>query len=442
MSEQATSEHPRFILDIDQNQFLPAGGTEVHAVLTVTATGAARLAATSTRAAEVIIIDTSASMDGAKIGAAREAARTAVETLRDGTLFAVVAGTSMAWQVFPRAEGTLAAASPSSREKAATEIGRLRPSNGTALGPWLRLAADLLRPHEGLVRHAVMLTDGHGPLSDDDLAHCSGVFTCDCFGVGDGWEPRELRRVSQALLGSFREILDPADLAGYFRSLTERAMGKAVPEVALRLRVPAHATLRAVTQVHPTELDLTGKRTEVAPMVGDYPTAAWGDESREYQIRVDVPAGTVGEPPVRAAQVRLVVPEDGTELARGNILTEWTDDLALSTRVSPKVAHYTGQLEQNELIRDGLQAFQTGDTATATAKLGRARQLAEDSGRAEIVRAIDRVVDHDPATGTVRLRGSVSRADQIALDAGTDRTVLLGERPPDGPRGGDGEPRR
>ena len=53
----------RFAAEVFQNEYLPAGGSEVNAIVTVTATGAAaRVAAAGGRAAEIVIVDTSGSM--------------------------------------------------------------------------------------------------------------------------------------------------------------------------------------------------------------------------------------------------------------------------------------------------------------------------------------------------------------------------------------------
>src|ERR1700749_4833789 len=98
---------PGFTVDIDQNPYLPAGGRDVSAIVTVTAddTGDASSAAPRGRgysgggAAEIIIIDCPGSMDSppAKLAEARAATAAAVDVIQDGTAFAIVAGTSTAW---------------------------------------------------------------------------------------------------------------------------------------------------------------------------------------------------------------------------------------------------------------------------------------------------------------------------------------------------------
>ena len=59
-----------------------------------------------------------------------------------------------------------------------------------------------------------------------------------------------------------------------------------------------------------------------------------------------------------AARVSLVAGAPGGEevLGQGLVLAEWTDDEALSTRINPQVAHYTGQAELADAIQEGLEA--------------------------------------------------------------------------------------
>jgi uncharacterized protein YegL len=413
-----------FTLQVDQHKYLPLGGREVHAILTVTGTVAQ---APPTEAAEVIIIDTSGSMTGGKIREARQAAKAAVDALREGVEFAVIAGDTSARMVYPRGR-KLAKVGQSTRDNAKKAIDSLDANGGTSIGQWLLLACDLLESRPGAIRHALLMTDGQNNEGEEAFARalkkCEGRFVCDSLGVGDDWVPDELRKVSNALLGAFDFVRDQKDLAEFFTRITEASMGKTVAELALRVWIPKDATLKYIRQVSPTLLDLSGKRTPFNPLTGDYPTGSWGAEEREYHLCVEVPAAAPGQE-IRAAWVKLVRPDTGDVHASGNVLAHWTEDLALSTRINRKVAHYTGQAELHELIQEGLSARAAGDTATATARLAKAKQLADTSGREDTARLLEKVVEIDPGTGTARLRRNVERADEIELDTGSTRTSQL-----------------
>jgi len=91
-----------FTAEVYQNEFLPEGGTDVNAIVTVTCSGAGSAGQTgSGDAGEIIIVDTSGSMGRAKLDAAKIAASATIDQILDGTWFSVVAGTHQAYLAFP-----------------------------------------------------------------------------------------------------------------------------------------------------------------------------------------------------------------------------------------------------------------------------------------------------------------------------------------------------
>ncbi|QFG22826.1 VWA domain-containing protein [Actinomadura sp. WMMB 499] len=422
------SDLPEFRISVDQNPYLPVGGRDMHAIVSVEARSpGGGPPAAGTEAAEAIVIDTSGSMSfGGKMAAAKRAAVAAVEALRDGVHFAVVAGANRPRMVFPQGE-RLVRADERTRQSAVRAVRRLDAAGGTAIGSWLRLADRLLAAHDGAVRHAILLTDGKNQHETGDelgaaLRQCEGRFVCDARGVGTDWEVAELRRITSVLLGGFLDVPDPADLEADFLAMTRAAMGKRVADVALRVWTPQAAELRFVKQMVPAVEDLTGRRVASGERTGDYPVGAWGSEAREYHLCVRVPASAVGQR-MRAAHVKLVAP-DGAVLASGNVLAEWTDDEARSTRINRRVAHHTGQSELAAAVREGLEARRAGDEETATKRLGRAVVLAREVGNEQIAGLLDRVVEVvEGEPGTVRLRPGVAKADEMALDTRSVRTV-------------------
>ncbi len=430
-----------FTVDVDQNQYLPEGGRDVSAIVTVASgpdvagPGGAlggRPGGAAPNSAEIIIIDCSGSMEypHTKIAEARAATAAAVDVVRDGVLFAVIAGTNLAWPVFP-ADGSMARADVSSRALAKQAITGLRAGGGTAIGQWLELARQTFERFPAQLRHAILLTDGKNQHeAPEQLAAavrgCEGVFSCDCRGVGTDWEVKELRTISTALLGTVDIVPDPSGLAADFAAMMQNAMGKQVADVSLRVWTPQHATVKFVKQVAPTVEDLTGRRTSSGPQAGDYPTGAWGPgESRDYHVGVEVTPAGLGQE-MLAARVSLVAgPPSGAEvLGQGLVRAIWTDDEVLSTKINSRVAHYTGQAELASAIQDGLEARKQGDEETATAKLGRAVVLAHQSGNEDTAKLLAKVVDVvNLDTGTVRLKKQVEDADEMALDTRSTKTV-------------------
>ena len=410
-----------------QNEFLALGASEVNAIVTVTSTGAEGGRRTS-GATEIIIVDASGSMQAeGRIGAARQAAKAAVECIDDGVSFAIIAGVSTAQQLYPQ-PGTLAVASAQTRAEALRAIDRLQASGGTAMGAWLLLAAQLFALRPGDIAHAILLTDGdngerYGYL-ESVLESIAGKFTCDCRGVGTNWKVSELRKIAGALLGTVDIVARPVDLTAAFQQMMTAAMGKTSADVQLKVWTPVNSTIRFVKQVEPQVADLTGKRVADGPRAGRYPLGSWGQESRDYHICVDVTAGAVGDEMLAA---RVSVVEGDTVHAQCLVRAVWTEDTALSTRINRQVAHYTGQAELAEAIQSGLAAREAGDDRTATLKFGRAAQLAHASGNAATEELLAKVVEIDDAvTGTVRLRRRVNAEDEMALDTRSTKTVRVG----------------
>jgi hypothetical protein len=423
---------PVFAVEVDENQYVPEGSSVVDAVLTVSAGtvvtagagGASRAAARAgTSAAQVVVIDCSGSManPSTKISEARKATMTAIDTLRDGVPFAVVAGRHTATLVYPRSH-KMVPATTRTRAEAKAAVKRLEPDGGTAIGSWLTLARMLLTSEEAEVKHTILLTDGKNEHETPArfaaaVEACKGRFVCDCRGIGDGWIADELMAIASALLGTADGLEDPTHLPAAFQAMTGAVMAKSIGDVAMRVWTPAGGRVRFVKQVYPQVLDLTDRRVDLSPRVGAYPTGAWGTESRDYHVSIELPSREVGEE-MLAARISFVegaaaeARTDGEVLAQGLVLATWTDDTELSTEINPRVAHYTGQAELASAIQEGLAAREAGDAEAATERLGRAVQLAAQSGHGDTAKLLARVVDVvDEESGTVRLRRRVAEID-------------------------------
>jgi hypothetical protein len=444
-----------FTIEIHQNEYLPDCGRDVNAIITVTSYPLPRpaelsaplppqayvppvaprpLAVPPADSAQIVIIDCSGSMNmpATKMSAVLRAANAAVNMIPDGVEFALIAGNGRALPLYPE-DGTLAIASPTTRVAAKKAVIHLKAAGGTAIGQWLRLAGYIFASTSAELRHAILLTDGknehEAPAElDAALGLCAGAFTCDCRGIGTDWEVAELRQIATALLGTVDIVPDPRDLESGFEAMMESATRKRIADVALRIWTPEHTDIRFVRKVAPFIEDLTGRRTESGPQTGDYPIGAWGTgEARDYHLRVRVPAGAVGQE-MLAARVRLSLNSaaERREVGEGLVRAVWTADKELFAAVNHQVAHYSSQVELAHVIGEGLAARRQGDEVVTMAKLGRAVALAEQSGNEDTARLLARVVDVlDAPTGTVRLKKTVERVDEMTLDTRSTKTVRV-----------------
>jgi len=294
------------------------------------------------------------------------------------------------------------------------------------MGTWLTLARQIFEtvPHV-TKRHAILLTDGvnegETPASlQAAVAGCVGAFQCDCRGVGDQWRVDEVRGIASSLLGSVDLIPAPEEMAAEFEAMMRASMSRGVASSELRVWVPQGAELLFVKQVSPTLEDLTPRRMPINALTGAYPTGAWADESRDYHVAVRLPARTLGQEQL-AARVQLSL--GGDPVAQGLVKAKWSNDDSLTTRIDPAVAAYTGQAELATTIQEGLAAKAAGQDDIATAKLGRAVQLAGLTGNDEMTTRLKKVVDIDDVdTGTVRLKKGASKIDEMSLDTASTKT--------------------
>jgi hypothetical protein len=420
-----------FSAAVYQNEFLPDGGTDVHAIVSVACTGAGQAGQSGAGlAGEILIIDTSGSMESAQMEAAKGAAIAALGEIPDGVYFSVVSGNGAAFLVYPpvRSGPAMVPMNAQTAAEARAAISRLSSGGGTVISTWLDLAGLLFASvPEVTQRHAILLTDGENNETpealDAAISRAEGVYQCDCRGVGVEWRVEQIRRIAQRLLGTVDIIPEPDQLGPQFAAMMRTAMSRGVANASLRVWTPQGAQVLFVRQVSPTVEDLTTRRTPVNDLTGDYPTGAWSDETREYHIGVRLAARSLGQEQL-AARAQMVVGD--VVATQGLVKATWSNDASLTARIDRQVAHYTGQTELAAAIQEGLAAKAAGDEETATTKLGRAVQLAKETGNDEATSKLRKVVEIDNEdTGTVRLKKVVEKADEMALDTASTKTTRV-----------------
>ena len=211
-----------FKAEVFQNQFLPLGSSEVHAIMTVTA--GQTMGAQAAGRLFGILCDVSGSMDGVKILAARAAMTKLVTMLPEDCCFFIVTGSDSAKLVCP-----VAVATPTAKDRAIAAIRQIRADGGTTISVWLDAALQQFRTQPGALKQALLLTDGQndemdGPLLQKALAACEGAFQCDCRGVGTDWKVDQLRLIANKLLGTTDIIPAPAQIETDFQAILSKAL--------------------------------------------------------------------------------------------------------------------------------------------------------------------------------------------------------------------------
>jgi von Willebrand factor type A C-terminal domain/von Willebrand factor type A domain len=413
-----------FKIEAFQNRYVPPGQTRIDAILQVTAPADA--AAKGGQLVVGFIVDKSGSMSGDRINAVKGAVWRAISMLDPAAWFFVVAFDSSAQVVVRETQATQA-----NKEAAGGALSGLTAAGGTAMSTGLSAARQIFARAPDAIRQAVFLTDGKNESEQasyvtEELKRCEGVFQCDCWGVGTDWRVGEVQEVARELLGKASLIPDPAGIDAAFSAAIAKANSKALKDVALRLWTPQGAEIVFLKQVNPTIEELTDKGRAVSAQVKEYRTGAWsGGESRDFHVAVNVRPGGVNEE-VLAARPSVAYLSAGAsggwvqqedKSAEGRLFATWTGEDTLSSRIDDHVAHYTGQDDLANAIRDGLEQREKGNDVAATQFLGKAVKIAHASNNLAMTQRLARVVEVvDPSVGTVRLKKDVKKAATMDLE--------------------------
>jgi hypothetical protein len=411
-----------FTLTTAVDGYLHAGADTVRAVVTVTAPA---LLARSRDRVEVVVVDNSVSMRfGGRLNAAKAAAGAAVEQIEDGVAFAVIAGHDDVRPVWPAQPGQLAEADPRQRAMALEALGGLTTEGGTIIGSWLEQAALLVRSTgDRRLAHVLLLSDGRNEHQAHEqlaaiVADCRGLLQCDCWGIGEDWDPPELRFISDELGGRTEAAVDVDDprgrdeLVAGFRTRMRSSQARAAPDVALRVLTRDVADVVAFRQATPVLRDL-GERSVPLPdgeAGAAYPLDSWAPaETRSYFVGLRIRRdrlGLVGDR-LRAARVELVL-ADGTTAAGASLTAEWCDDPRRLTGEVDEVQRHLGFVELAEDTDAGTRALHAGDGVAAQSHLARAWRTARRLGATDHEERLARLVRVDDTTGVVELLDATS----------------------------------
>jgi von Willebrand factor type A C-terminal domain/von Willebrand factor type A domain len=424
-----------FSLESHYTPHLSPDTGQVDAIVSVSLSNDGANAPASQQRVLGFIADRSGSMNGlGRIQAVCGALSAAIDALTPDTTFFVIAFDFEAEVISAPVEATAA-----NKQIARQRVMSLQAHGGTAMSSAFDMALAFFRRFPHAINRALFLTDGKNEGEHIDkvrrvLAECTGVFECDCWGLGTDWQVGEVQEIARALNGKASLLPDRAGIDSAFRAFVQKAESKAIRNAALRLWAPQGARVVQVRQMNPTIEELASRAQPVTPLVNDYPTGAWAPgEARDYFVSIRVQPGAIGDELLACRPGLIYVDSSGqpqeVKAPQARIITTWSVDDRLTSRIDPTVAHYTGQEEMAQAIQGGLEASERGNAAEATRLLGRAVQLAHQSGNAEMTSRLQRVVDiDDAASGTVRVKRSVEKAAAMDLELESTTTKRAARR--------------
>jgi uncharacterized protein YegL len=408
------------------NPHLAVGAKRVDAVITVSATGdGSGTVQRKGKALAIFIGDSSGSMEGDKLQQMKQAIRVGINCLDEESLFSVISFNSNANIIVPVTKATSVA-----KSAAHDTVQKLRAGGGTEMSKALSAALVEAKGADAAIVLVYFVTDGENDDNDGKdleraLSAAEGKLQANCWGVGTDWDPRDLRKIAGRLLGSADAVPNPEKLKEKFRDALAQGMAKGIGDVKLRLWMPKTVEAVTIKQMAPEIADLKGLCSRIDDKTIEVPLGAWGEESRDYHIGFELTPQAEGEE-MMVCRPKVVYRDNGNEVAAEGqrIVATWSSDESLTTRINAQVAHYTGQEELANSIKEGLEAKARGDVDQATVLLGKAAKIAIATGNDEVTQRLKKVVDVvNAAEGTVRLRSGASKGDEMELDMGGTRTV-------------------
>lgn len=419
-------------VNLDVNEYLNENVDRIDAAFTVTANG---FSGGSAARVVVAVLDVSGSMGeegGTKLNAARRATATLVDMLDPSTWFSVISFCDYCRIVTPLTQAT-----PGAKQQAKGAITALKAEGTTKMSLGLQNALNEFMKQPGADGTCIFLTDGQNDADDQipleaqlkrcvELRQQGRVFQVQSRGIGLHWKVDQLRLIAERTLGEPpRPIFDAKALEQDFAACLQTAMSTALSDVRVNLWVPQNVSIVEMKQITPNLVKLSGAET-LSPdgQTHIFTTGAWENEAREFYAALRIAPRPVGKR-VCAGRVSISYRVGGQDHATvpQMIAVQWTDNQSLSARIPLGVAKATGQVELASNIQEGVKAYEDGNLEVATQKLGRAVQLAAQTGHDEMTTRLKGIVDIVNAEeGTVRVKKATKEA-VMDLDAASTRTV-------------------
>jgi len=351
----------------------------------------------------LLCLDTSGSMDGAKLDQAREGAGWVFGLLEPDDHVAIVAFDSEASVVMrPTRWGD------TSREAAMSRVDDLGAGGGTDMYEGLSTARDVLeslahRPAtDDAVRRILLLSDGkdnsHDPADFADLAaeiDGAGIRVLSA-GIGTDYAEETIRTLGTTARGEWAHLESPGDIEAFFGDAVEQAQSVVATDAELELDAAAGVEVsevyRALPQAQEVAVDWAGNTARV-PL----PDLAERERQRVV-LKVHAPAHEVGEE-VTLADVRLSA-QGRTAVDR--IAVEYTDDSAKLAAHNEDVSlDHRQTVVRTELGKGNVDAAETeiermtrvhGEDTQVVRDVQQQTELVKEGGRGERDRAT-RIVD-------------------------------------------------
>jgi len=321
-----------------------------------------------------------------KIDRVKDALRAAVEQLRPGDRFALVAFAGQAITLIPNTAG----AKKRRLLDVVDGLDRLQLGDDTYIGRGMALGFEELRQgtSPGRANRLLVLTDGF-TLDESECrawairARQAGV-PISTMGLGGEFNEDLMIPIADQTGGEAHLLENPEDIPAAFAEELQRAQAVRYRNLELKLRPSQGIAARAVYRVRPSIAPL-----EVIDEGGSY-TFPLGDlvagEEPAVLLELLVPPRQAGV--YRLVQALLACDDPAGGLAglktRADVVVEYTPDPTQAAQVVPRVMHIVEALSAYKLQHRAQADLEAGDVATATRRLRAAATRLLDMGEEKL----------------------------------------------------------
>lgn len=330
-----------------------------------------------------LVLDRSASMNGAKIYNLREAVKLLIDQLTPNDLISIV--------LFDEQIDVLAASQPvadPARLKQLVDTIDDRGGTQMSFGLQQGLAEVSQQFDPSRVNRVILLTDGN-TWGDEgacqDLAQQAGQANIPIsalgLGAGDDWNHQLLDAIAQASRGKSDLIDSPAQIIPMFQGEMRALKATMVRNAELVLRLMPNVAPRQVWQILPMISNLGARPlspTDVQVSLGDIDKVT----GKAVLVELTLPPKPVGMFRVAQAQVTYDVPAANltAQTAKADVILNF----GAESPVNPKVANIVEKVSAFKLQTRALQDAQAGNVAGATQKLRQAATRLLELGENEL----------------------------------------------------------
>jgi Ca-activated chloride channel family protein len=317
-----------------------------------------------------LVIDTSGSMQGAKIQAARASARSIIERLQDGDILSIDAFDDAARVLLPPTP-----LSAATRERALSTIAELRADGSTNMAAGLQLGESHLSgaPADHPVRRLVLVSDGQAnvglssPAALGNIAAASLRFggQVTSLGVGIDYDEATLDAIAERTSGRLFHVGDPKEMQATIDHEIDLLASTVASDAVLEV-VPAPGV--KVSGVEGPTATWQGGGVVDIPLGALFP-----GQHREALIRVELGPSSPGiQRALASVRLRFRDPAAGGVERVQEVLaraTTSTDGAAVAAHANAKTHAMMATLEASKAEIQAAQAMNSGNFQQAEVQL-------------------------------------------------------------------------